>query len=102
MGIESRMFGETGKTGKLRCNQHLKAYRSGRNSNLWEHACKFHNGRKDVNFKYEVSSVHTRDPLGRQLREALSIEASGLNEYSLNDKEEWVRPCGLRINVERM
>ena len=31
-----------------------------------------------------------------------SIEASGLNEYSLNDKEEWVRPSGIRINVERM
>ena len=96
------MFGETGKTGRIRCNQHLKAYMNEKNSNLWEHACKFHNRRKDVNFMYEVSSVHTRDPLGRQLTEALSIEAAGLNEYSMNDKDEWVRPSGLRIHVERM
>ena len=102
VGIESRMFGETGKTGRIRCNQHLKAYMNEKNSNLWEHACKFHNRRKDVNFMYEVSSVHTHDPLGRQLTEALSIEAAGLNEYSMNDKDEWVRPSGLRINVERM
>ena len=101
-GKQSRMFGETGKTGRIRCNQHLKAYMNEKNSNLWEHACKFHNRRKDVNFMYEVSSVHTRDPLGRQLTEALSIEAAGLNEYSMNDKDEWVRPSGLRINVERM
>ena len=72
-----------------------------KNSNLWEHACKFHNGWKYIKFRYEVSSVHSLDPLGRQLKEALSIEVASLNEYSLNDKE-WVQPSGLRNHVERM
>ena len=72
-----------------------------KNSTLWEHACKFHNGRKYIKFRYEVSSVHSLDPLGRQLKEALSIEVASLNEYSLNDKE-WVQPSGLRNHVERM
>ena len=101
-GINAKMFGETGKTGKIRCGQHMTAYQKGKNSNLWEHACKYHDRRKDVDFKFEVSSVHSRDPLGRQLTEALSIEAEGLTEFSMNDKEEWVRPAGLRFEVARM
>ena len=49
---------------------------------------KFHNGDENVDFRYEILSVHSRDPLGRQLMEACNIEAGGLTEYSMNDKNE--------------
>ena len=40
------------------------------------------------------------DILGRQLDEALRID--GEPGKLLNDKREWIRPAGVRINVERM
>ena len=55
-----------------------------------------------MEFKYEITSVHSGDPLGRQLKEACNIEAGGLTEYAMNDKNEWMRPAGLHFSVERM
>ena len=47
--------------------------------------------------------MHTGDPLGRQLSEAMNIQAGAKeNGYSLNDKGEWVRPAGLEIEIRRM
>ena len=65
-------------------------------------SCEVHNGDGNVEFKYEIVSVHTGDPLARQLKEAQNIEAGGLTEYSMNDKNEWMRPAGLQFTVDRM
>jgi len=53
-------------------------------------------------FKFSVLSVHGSDPLGRHLREALNIEMGGLTDRSMNDKQEWIRPAGLKFTVGRM
>ena len=58
----------------------------------------FHGGQV-VEFGYRVSG-RFRDPLLRQLDEAVRIEEeSGL---LLNSKNEWVRPAGVQHRVERM
>lgn len=103
-GIQAKMFGETGRSARIRCSEHYKAFQERKkNSNLWEHVKMFHNGvGSDDMFKFSVMSVHGADPLGRQLREALNIEKGGLTERTMNDKQEWIRPAGLQFSVERM
>ena len=60
-------------------------------------------GGEEVSFRYDIVSVHTGDPLGRQLSEAINIQEGAKEDgYSLNDKGEWVRPAGLEIDIRRM
>ena len=102
IGRKSCMYGETARSGRTRCSEHQKALESKKDSNLWEHIVKFHNGDENVNFQYEIVSVHSGDPLARQLKEACNIQAGGLTEFSMNDKNEWMRPAGLQFTVDRM
>ena len=102
VGKKSEMFGETGRTGRIRCGEHWKALLDKKKSNLWEHQVAVHGG-EEARFKFDVISSHTGDPLGRQLTEAMNIQmAATFDDYSLNDKGEWVRPAGLEIEVRRM
>ena len=103
-GIQAKMFGETGRSARIRCSEHYKALEEKKKkSNLWEHVQKFHNGVvTDEMFKFSVLSVHGTDPLSRQLKEALNIEKGGLTDHFMNDKQEWIRPAGLQFTVERM
>ena len=36
------------------------------------------------------------------MKEACNIEAGGLTEFSMNDKNEWMSPAGLQFTVDRM
>ena len=94
------MDGETGRTGRMRCKEHISALDSKtRPSNLREHCQLVHNGRR-VEFACEVVSRFPGDPLSRQLEEAVRIDHQ--QGTSLNDKSEFVRPAGVRISVARM
>ena len=93
------MYGETGRTGKMRCSEHRDALVDPRkSSNLREHCQNFHDGRF-VKFGFAVVKAFPRDPLSRQLKEALLIDAH--QGPSMNDKREWVRPASVKIRAER-
>ena len=71
-------------------------------SNCWEHSLTAHSG-EEIDYRFDVMSAHSGDPLGRQLSEALNIQrGAGELDFSMNDKGEWVRPAGLEIEVRRM
>ena len=100
LGKSAVMDGETGRTGRKRCKEHISALDSkNRPSNLREHCQLVHNGRR-VDFGCEVVSKFPGDPLSRQLEEAVRIDHQ--QGTSLNDKSEFVRPAGMRISVARM
>ena len=101
-GLDASMFGETGRTAKVRCSEHRRDYRKKKpSSNLWEHVTDLHQDEtEDVEFGYEVLSQHPGNPLTRQLEEAFKI--SNYVGNSLNDKDEWVRPAHIRIRGEKM
>ena len=101
-GLDASMFGETGRTAKVRCSEHRRDYRKKKpSSNLWEHVTDLHQDEtEDVEFGYEVLSQHPGNPLTRQLEEAYKI--SNYVGNSLNDKDEWVRPAHIRIRGEKM
>ena len=90
-------IGETGKTARVRCGEHLADLKN-RKKALWKHCVEMHNS-TEVEFKYEVCGIF-RDPLLRQLDEAQRIESEPGN--LLNSKEEWVRPLGFRNTVENL
>ena len=94
------MHGETGRCAKVRCGEHAEALKRGDwDSRLWEHCKEVHKGER-VEFGYKVVRSFENDVLGRQLDEALRIEKE--EGKLLNNKREWVRPAGVRFNVERM
>ena len=98
-GRDAFMYGETGRTGKIRCSEHRNALLDPRkSSNLREHCEKFHQGQL-VKFGYSVVKSFPGDPLSRQLKEATLIDSH--KGPSMNDKREWVRPASVRIRAER-
>ena len=52
-----------------------------------------------MDFKCKVTRVF-RDPLTRQLEEAMRI--AGETGILMNDKDEWVRPAGVRVVAQEM
>ena len=98
-GVRSIMHGETGRTARMRCGEHRDNL-AGKRGGLWEHCLLFHSGEK-VNFGYKVVGAF-KDPLQRQLNEAIRIERETGN--LMNSKNEWVgaRPAGYRHTVERL
>ena len=98
-GIDASMYGETGRTGKLRCSEHMKdLVDPKKSSNLREHCQQFHQG-VFVQFGCAVVKTFPGDPLSRQLKEAILIDSHA--GPSMNDKGEWVRPASIRIRAER-
>ena len=97
MGRRVFMHRETGRKARIRCGEHRDALVTRRGA-LWEHCASFHNG-EEVEFGYRVRGVF-RDPLQRQLDEAVKIEEE--TGILMNTKNKWVRPAGIQYNVERM
>ena len=96
------MFGETGRTARIRCSEHLDAFKDPRkSSNLREHGDEKHsNEARNIEFGCEVVRRYPGDPLSRQLDEAFRIfNHEGI---SLNDKDEWIRPAHIRVRGERI
>ena len=71
-GSSAVMHGETGKSARVRIGQHFEAYENRKNSNLYEHCVEKHDG-QDIKFECKVTGVF-KDPLSRQLDEALRIQ----------------------------
>ena len=42
MGVDTRLFGETGNKARTSCLQHAKALSKRKNSKLWEHSIEVH------------------------------------------------------------
>ena len=98
-GIDVSMFGETGRTGRIRCSEHLRdLVDPKKSSNLREHCQNVHQG-VFVKFGCAVVKTFPCDPLSRQLKEAVLIDSH--SGPSMNDKREWVRPASVRIRAER-
>ena len=89
------MFGETGKTAKIRCRQHMDDFVSGRSSNLREHVHNVHDGRDDVTFGCSVVKKYPGDALSRQLKEAVLIVNN--TSLTMNNKNEWVQPAHIGV-----
>ena len=99
-GINVVMDGETGRTAKKRCKEHLNAMRSVRQtSNLREHCEAEHDG-VFVPFGCKVVALYPGDPLSRQIQEAVRIDCQ--QGTSLNDQSEFTRPAGIRMTAQRM
>ena len=99
-GINVVMDGETGRTAKIRCKEHLDAMKSVvQSSNLREH-CEAVHGGVLVPFGCKVVARYPGDPLSRQIQEAVRIDHQ--DGVSLNDQSEFVRPAGIRISAQRM
>ena len=80
------MYGETERTGKIRCKEHRDVLFDLRNqSNLREHCQKFHGGNW-VQFGFEIKKTFPGSALSRQLKEAILID-------------DYVRP---RMNDKRL
>ena len=101
VGVDASMYGETGRTARIRCSEHLDAFRDPRkSSNLREHAHNKHQDEaEDTQFGFEVLRRYPGDALTRQLDEACKIITH--EGISLNDKDEWVRPAYIRVRGER-
>ena len=98
-GVNVSMYGETGRTGKIRCKEHREAlYNLKKSSNLREHCVDVHGG-QFIDFSYSVVKTFPGDPLSRQLQEAILIDSH--SGPSMNDKREFVRPASVKIRVER-
>ena len=90
------MFGETGRTARIRCKEHFDALLNpSTSSNLREHQASKHPG-VPFNFACEVFKRYPGDPLSCQLKEA--EEHKGI---SMNDKQEWLRPASIRVRGEK-
>ena len=100
VGVRTVMYGETGKTAKIRCGQHLSAFNSERSSNLREHVQNVHQGVGDVTFGCSVVRRYPGDALSRQLKEAALI--MGNTGGTMNDKNEWVRPAHIGVRGDRV
>ena len=98
VGESAVMYGETGRTARIRIGEHIEQLRKrSSSSNLWEHCLQVHGGRI-AEFASQVLKSCPGDPLTRQLSEAKRID-----EYvgvSLNDKNEWQRPASIRVRGE--
>ena len=98
-GAKAVMHGETGRSGRVRVNEHHRALTKKKDSNLWEHCVEVHNGEM-VDFRCRVTGTFKEDPLSRQLDEAIRLQKE--EGTLLNDKNEWTRPAGFTIMARRM
>ena len=92
-------IGETSRNAYLRGQEHLRNYKNGdTKSPIYKHAVAHHQGRRDVEFRMVVKNSF-RDPLTRQINEAVRISESN-SEVQLNSKSEWHGPATVRLTVE--
>ena len=91
--------GETGQNTYTRGLRHMTNYRGRhKDSPLWKHAQVAHGGSLEVSFSMKVVRTF-RDPLTRQVNEAVRINQCGA-EIQLNSKSEWHGPATVRLVVE--
>ena len=96
-GEPAVLLGETGRTARIRCSEHRDLAQK-RKGSLWPHCRDVHGGAVPQ-FGYEVCTSF-KDVLLRQIDEAVRIR--GETACLMNNKEEFVRPAGFQVVVERM
>ena len=98
-GDEVCYVGETGQNVYTRGLKHLADYRTKhKESSLWKHALNAHGGNTDISFSMKVVDCF-RDPLSRQVNEAVRIQRCEATTQ-LNSKTEWHGPATVRLVAE--
>ena len=86
---ESVYYGETHANAYTRGKEHVSEYRrKQKNSVLWKHCVKQHNG-EEQEFEMKVVDFARGDPTKRQILEAVRINEMHI-EKRMNDKKEWI------------
>ena len=97
-GIRRVYEGESGRSGRIRSEEHLSAFRRKHTSSvLYQHVCESHEGEESPRFKFQVRE-RFRDALTRQVEEGVRIENSE-DDHLLNTKSEWVPPALGRVRI---
>ena len=84
----SEYNGTTTRSGYIRGNEHLRDIREKKeDSDLWKHCEEKHEG-QITTFRMEITETFRRDPLLRQINEAVRISRTP-EERTINQKEEY-------------
>ena len=67
-------------------------------SHMWKHCIQKHNG-EEQQFTMHIDRTFRRDPLLRQITEAIEINDTD-EEKRMNSRAEWHQPRVPRINIE--
>ena len=80
--------GTTTRSGYVRGNEHFKDLREkNENSDLWRHCIEKHDGQVQE-FKMDITETFRRDPLLRQVSEAVRISRTPADK-TINRREEY-------------
>ena len=92
--------GETGRSAKTRATEHMeKLWKKDKESALWNHANEYHAG-VIPDYKFEITGSYLKQPLHRQLMEAVRIDQSNA-DIRMNSKNEWRLPMSIGVRLER-
>ena len=91
--------GETTRMAKTRVEEHVDNLKKKKeDSPLWEHAQIHHQG-TIPEFEYKITGSYLKNPLQRQLMEAVQIDRSV--DIRMNSKAEWMLPMAVTLRQER-
>lgn len=98
---EDIYHGETSRNGYTRGEEHLNAYRNhAEGSHMWKHCVQKHGG-EEKQFKMRIDRTFRKDPLLRQITEAIDIQDTA-EEHRMNSKSEWHLPKVPRVTIGTM
>ena len=96
---DSVYHGETSKNAYTRGKEHREDYHNRlEGSHMWKHCIQKHN-REEQQFTMHIDRTFRRDPLLRQITEAIEINDTD-EEKRMNSRAEWHQPRVPRINIE--
>ena len=92
--------GETTRMAKTRIAEHVENLKKKeQDSPLWEHAQIHHQG-VIPNYEYKITGSYLKNPLQRQLMEAVMIDKGDV-DIRMNSKAEWILPMAVTLRQER-
>ena len=95
---EDRYHGESSRNGYTRGGEHMTSYRKHEErSHMWKHCVNKHGG-EDKNFVMKIDRTFRKDPLLRQITEAIEIQDTP-EEQRMNSKSEWHQPRVPRVSI---
>ena len=98
---DDRYHGETSRNGYTRGGEHMKAYKRREDGSfMWKH-CRNKHGGEDRRFKMKIDRTFRKDPLLRQITEAIEINDTD-ESHRMNSKAEWHLPKVPRVSVGTM
>jgi hypothetical protein len=90
--------GESSRNGFTRGNEQFTAFKKHEEgSNMWKH-CVLKHGGEETTFKMKIDRTFRKDPMLRQITEAIEINDTP-EEYRMNSKAEWHLPKVPRVQI---